>query len=245
MKKGDIYKTNGCGNVEVILVKNSKDVTVKFLDTGTVITNISGNIRKGAIKDPMKPSFYGVGYTGIGNHGGSLSRGKSIARVFWENMIRRCYSDLYQLTQPTYIGCSVDKDWHNFQNFAEWFEGNFNYDSEDQHLDKDLLKEGNKVYSRENCIFVPKWLNSFLLARGNSRGKYPVGVSEHKPSGMLTAYCTKDGKKVHLGYHSTPERAHDAWLKFKLNLALERKPEMDEIDKRIYPSVVNIINHTK
>lgn len=246
MKKGDIYKTNGYGDVEVILVKNSRSVVVKFIDTGTVITNISGNIRKGAIKDPMRPSVYGVGYIGVGQCKKFSSFGKkSSARIFWENMMKRCYSDLYQLNQPTYIGCSVDEEWHNFQNFAKWFEDNFNYESGDQNLDKDLLIYENKVYSKSTCIFVPKWLNSFLLDRGRSRGEYPIGVSIHKKSGLFMAYCNANGKKIHLGYHSTPERAHDAWLKFKLNLALERKEDMDMIDERIYPNVIRIIKDTK
>ena len=49
----------------------------------------------------------------------------------------------------------------------------------------------------------------------------------------------------HLGYFDTPEAAHAAWLKRKLELALELKPKMDEIDLRIYPRVIEIINNSK
>lgn len=37
---------------------------------------------------------------------------------------------------------------------------------------------------------------------------------------------------------------HTAWLNRKLEIALELKPEMDEIDLRIYPNVIGIIKST-
>ena len=159
-------------------------------------------------------------------------------------MIKRCYSTKYQLNQPTYKGCTVHPDWHNFQSFAKWFDDNYDYKSKDQNLDKDLLESGNRVYSKDNCIIVPKWLNSFTLSKQASRGEFPVGVCMNKKTGRFASYCTKEGRKVHLGYFSTPEQAHNEWLKFKLKLAMDYKIKMDDIDKRIYPNVVNIIKTT-
>ena len=40
---------------------------------------------------------------------------------------------------------------------------------------------------------------------------------------------------------TTPEAARDAWLKCKLELADQLKPDMDAIDPRIYNNVVAII----
>ena len=52
-------------------------------------------------------------------------------------------------------------------------------------------------------------------------------------------------KVEHLGLFKTPEAAHLAWKARKLELALELKPKMDEIDLRIYPRIVEIINNAK
>jgi hypothetical protein len=55
--------------------------------------------------------------------------------------------------------------------------------------------------------------------------------------------CSKgNGKQESLGLYATPTEAHYAWKKYKLALAKERKNAMDEIDIRIYPNVVTIIN---
>ena len=59
-------------------------------------------------------------------------------------------------------------------------------------------------------------------------------------------WCVKpNGRSQHLGYFDTPEAAHLAWRNRKLELALELKPKMDEIDTRIHPRVVEIIRNAK
>ena len=69
----------------------------------------------------------------------------------WESMLKRCYSAKYQERQPTYKGCTVSDDWLTFSNFRAWM---IAQDWEGKHLDKDLLFEGNKIYSTETCVFV-------------------------------------------------------------------------------------------
>ena len=50
-------------------------------------------------------------------------------------------------------------------------------DWEGLQLDKDLLVNGSKVYSRETCVFVSNQVNIFLTERGNDRGEWPIGVN--------------------------------------------------------------------
>lgn len=69
----------------------------------------------------------------------------------WKDMIKRCYSTKCQEKFPTYKGCSVSADWHTFSNFKAWME---KQNWEGKQLDKDILIEGNKVYSPETCVFV-------------------------------------------------------------------------------------------
>ena len=73
-------------------------------------------------------------------------------------MIRRCYADLENCS--SYKDVIVCKEWHNFQNFAKWYEDNYyQFRDEIMQVDKDILKHGNKEYSpdifiSELCKFI-------------------------------------------------------------------------------------------
>lgn len=52
-------------------------------------------------------------------------------------------------------------------------------------LDKDLLgtTQGKNYYSRETCLFIPKYINTMLEARNASRGDLPLGVARGREPG--------------------------------------------------------------
>lgn len=140
----------------------------------------------------------------------------------WKGMIKRCYNKVDLNKQPTYSGCTVCDEWLTFSNFKAWME---TQDWNNCHLDKDILSPGNKIYSPDFCVFVTPDVNTFLNSCQSSRGRWPVGVSYHKPSGKFLAYCQSAGRdnntnrNKYLGSYSTPWEAHAAWLKEKQNQA--------------------------
>jgi len=138
----------------------------------------------------------------------------------WKSVLERCYSEKYQKRHPTYKGCSVSEEWHTFSNFRAWME---KQDFEGKHLDKDLLFEGNKVYSAETCVFVAGVVNTFTNDRAAARGEWQIGLYWHKPSEKFLAQCSNPftNKKEHLGYFTYEQQAHEAWRKRKLELAHE------------------------
>lgn len=138
----------------------------------------------------------------------------------WKDMIQRCYSAKRQERYPAYIGCTVSEEWLTFSNFKAWME---KQDWEGKQIDKDLLFEGNKVYSSETCVFVTGLVNSFTLDNGASRGKWLIGVVWHKPTGKFLSSCKNPFTKKleHLGLFTSEQQAHQAWLKRKLELAHE------------------------
>lgn len=158
----------------------------------------------------------------------------------WSNMLKRAYNRKYQVTHPTYSDVTVCKDWHSFRAFRNWWLNSYR---EDWQCDKDLLSPGNREYSHNSCIYVPRWLNSFLNGHGASRGELPIGVSFCNQTGRYRSHCNNPitGKEHSLGRFATPEAANVAWRRYKLSLADKLKPEMDAIDKRIYQNVVKII----
>jgi hypothetical protein len=136
----------------------------------------------------------------------------------WMNMLARCYNPKYQAKQPTYIGCTVAEDWLTFSSFKAWME---KQDWEGKHLDKDLLEDGNKVYSPENCIFVSRAINNLLTDSAGKRGVYPQGVSISKCSGKYAAQCKVNGRVKHLGYFNTIAEAETTYLTFKAGVLID------------------------
>ena len=138
----------------------------------------------------------------------------------WTNMINRCYSVKFQERWPTYVGCTVSDEWKTFSNFRSWM---MTQDWQDKHLDKDILFEGNKVYSPETCVFVSGSVNNFTNDRDAARGEWLIGVYWHKRVNKFTSYCSNPftKKQEYLGLFTSELEAHEAWLTRKLELAYE------------------------
>ena len=153
----------------------------------------------------------------------------------WKGMLGRCYSTKYQDTRPTYKGCSVSEEWLTFSNFRAWME---KQDWEGMQLDKDLLFEGNKVYSAETCVFITREVNSFTTDCGASRGEWSIGVCWDKVAGKFRSSCRNPltKKQETLGYFICEEEAHQAWLKRKLELAHEL--EAIQTDERVAKALI-------
>lgn len=138
--------------------------------------------------------------------------------IVWQHMLRRCYCPNYLAKKPTYIGCSVAPEWLTFSNFRDWmlrqpWQGN--------HLDKDLLFPGNRVYSPEACVFVSRMTNSVLIDRGNDRGEYPLGVHLNKKLNLFVGQVSTFGTNTYLGCFSNRMDAHAAWQREKAKIIRE------------------------
>lgn len=148
----------------------------------------------------------------------------------WKEMLRRCYSEKSLKDHPTYEGCTVCDEWLYFSNFRKWM---VDQDWEGKQLDKDLLFEGNKIYSPDTCVFVPRNVNLFVITRAKLRGKYMIGAYYDKKRKRFESRCsnpfTKKNEK--LGRYKTELEAHQAWLKRKQELCIELCKTID--DQRI------------
>ena len=151
-------------------------------------------------------------------------------------MIRRCYSEYYKKHGPTYKVCSVCEEWRYLSNFKKWFDKNY---KEGCHLDKDILVQGNKVYSPDTCCFVPQYVNSLLTDHRGARGKYKIGVT--KASKGYTACVSRCGKEQYLGTFNTEDEAFTAYVKAKKEVIMETAQKaINEglIDERIYNALL-------
>lgn len=160
--------------------------------------------------------------------------GKKVACRFyltWKNMLRRCYNEKYRHQQPTYLNCYVDEEWRYFSNFKNWMK---QQNWEGKHLDKDLLYEGNKVYSPDTCVFVHRTVNSFVIDSGAARGDCPIGVNLRKTNKYVSR-CNNPltGKREHLGEFTCPIEAHLAWKRRKHELAIQLANSNYVTDQRV------------
>ena len=98
-------------------------------------------------------------------------------------------------------------EWLRFSNFKRWFDKNY---EEGYYLDKDILVNGNKVYSPETCCFVPHEINELIETRKNKTNKFYQCVEISK-NGKFRARIKRYGRREYLGTFNTPEEAFEAY----------------------------------
>lgn len=202
---GKVVDTNKYGKAVALELVGAKYVKVEFKDTkGKVHLFQRGHFDRGSIRNPYKPTIYGVGYIGEGSYSKDSSVEMKLIYRVWYDMIMRCYCKDLIVKRPTYKDCSVCSEWHNFQNFADWY---FNHEfyGFGYELDKDLLVKGNKTYSPETCCLIPAILNVVLQENIAKKSPLPQGVHKHSGSGYITRLTTQDYGNIYKRFSSIEE----------------------------------------
>lgn len=209
-------KLNNFGS-EIVIVKyvNDRNADIFFPQYNYLIKNTPyDRFRNGTVRCPYEPRVHGVGYLGEGQYKASINRRNTKIYEMWENMLKRCYAINRGKRSVTYYDCSVNEEWHNFQNFAQWYEDNY-YEIEGQKmcLDKDIKYKGNRVYSAKNCLIVPERINILFKTNRSQRGSEPIGVHYHR--GEYVARCNTLNGRIQIGTYSNPKTAFQSYKKFK------------------------------
>jgi hypothetical protein len=176
----------------------------------------------------MRKLVFGVGVNDANYHVVTVTNGIKFTCPYysrWASMLYRCYSEKYLVKKPSYRGCSVCDEWLTFSNFKLWMS---KQDWHKKHLDKDLLIQGNKIYSGKSCLFVSPEINTLLVSCNSKRGEYPQGVHFNKTAKRYTSCCMVNGKQKHIGNYGTPEEASDSYIEFKTNLIKSVAEKQDE-----------------
>lgn len=102
-------------------------------------------------------------YHGINDmpHGWTSNELNKRVYDLWFRIHRRCYdeSQYSRNKGASYKNCEVCERWHFLSNFVQDIKKLKGYEdwveNEGMSIDKDMLSEGEKIYSPESCCFVP------------------------------------------------------------------------------------------
>ena len=243
--------------MKIVEYNNRNDIIVQFEDEHKYWLHTSyKNFKNGQCKNPFYPSVYGHGYLGIDKNGNvpkmsEFKDGKTVNTWEydrWKSMLRRCFDNKLKEREPTYKNVTCCDRWLCFANFLEDFEilkQEYNWNKDEKlALDKDILNKSNKMYSLENCVLVPDWINLLFIKSDAKRGSYPIGVSYNKRAKKYQAFCSINGKQIGLGYYNTIEQAFSA---YKIAKEQEIKRVANECvskgfiskDSRLYKAMIN------
>ena len=238
-RTGEKNYNNFGSKMIIVEYRGALDIDVYFPEYDWTSRGIQYvNFKNGEIKCPYERRYFGIGYLGEGKYKTRENGKMTKCYNAWENMLRRCYSEKYHEKYPTYKECEVCEGWYNFQNFAKWYYDNYyEVEGERMHLDKDILVKGNKIYSPENCIFVPHNINVLFTKSDKSRGEYPIGVCYHKRDKVYEANChlinpkTGKSKNEYLGRYDTELEAFEVYKYYKE----KNIKQVDDYYKKLIP----------
>ena len=242
---GETKIMNNGMKATIIHYEKATNIDIKFED-GTIVKNKRySSFKTGNILNPNLISLCDIGYIGQGKYHTTKDNKLTKEYQVWSDMIKRCCSNKFIKKYPSYKDCTVCEEWHNFQNFAEWYNENYyEADNENMCLDKDILVKGNKVYSPETCIFVPQFINNLFPKCDSARGKHLIGVTTKQDSNKYFANCSINNKlkkkRIYLGAFETELEAFETYKQFKENYIKQIADEYkDKIPKKLYNAMYN------
>lgn len=233
-------KLNTQGSLmKIISFQKYNNITVEFQDEYKSRINCTyKNFSLGEVRNPYFPSKFNIGYMGIGKYDSTYMINDKI-NIYskWDSMMKRCYSAYGKddIKKKTYYGkVKVCDEWLNFQNFAKWYEDNYYDIGEELEIDKDILIKGNKIYSPNTCLLVPKKINMLFIRLYKEDRKNVIGV--HKKYKHFEAVCNNKC----LGCTKTKEEAFFLYKNYKENKIKETANEYKNyIPFKVYEALMN------
>ena len=237
--EGKVFKTNNYGNVEVIEYLDSYNITVKFLNTGSVKTTTSSALKTGILKDSEVHDTHKHGIMDIPK---SVGRGDKCDPLYrtWNGMMQRCYNPKHKESNTTYEDCVSSETFRYFSKFKSWYYSQIGCDQVGWNLDKDILVKGNKVYSEATCCIVPVEINCAVTNNKKVRGELPQGVIWNSTKTRYRARIQRKDKWESLGTYDTPEEAFYVYKPIKeAYIQCLANKWRDKIDPRVYEALMN------
>ena len=238
---GNVYSSSNYGDYVVEEYLGDDRVLIKFINTGSVRTTYTSQIRGGGVMDfcaekVVKSKTNNIIHK-VGNRGDDKSLIEENLKTYqvWCSMLQRCYSPRSEYMKRNYKDCEVSDYFKIFPQFLEWWKMKSEGISVDLQLDKDILIKGNRLYSETTCTLVPRDVNMLLIKRDKARGKYPIGVTYCKKAKRYKAQFSKFNIITHLGFYDDIEGAFLAYKQAKEDYIKEvANKYKDVIEDKVY-----------
>lgn len=235
----------------IVEYRSATDITVEW-ECGNTQSTAYSDFKKGNVRYPLHKGFLGVGYLGFGKYStGKCRKGQvkipSHILKTWRYMLHRVHNSDYlsEGKNREYRDVRICEEWYNLQNFVEWSLKQQGCGSVDDkgvqfQLDKDIVGSG-KLYSPENCVYIPKDVNIFFSKK--RVGKHGRGVKEVRKKGKIQGYSASVsvfGVDTYLGFFNTPEEAQDVHDIAKREVADKIAEKWEgKIDERVIDKLRN------
>ena len=236
---GDMVTNNeGCTG-EIVSI-NGRYLGIVFPENKDVVINVDyTNMSTGGFANPFTRSVFGEGYFGVGSYIAKLNGVHTSEYEDWHSMIRRCYDNNF-IHHPTYQDVEVYEPWKCYQTFAEWATKQIGFNKKGWHLDKDLLVKGNRIYSPDTCVYVPREINGFIKRKRMNDLPLGVDITYSHSGKLLYRSQGKEDNNVFLGAYDTVEEAFLAYKTHKEKMAKELANKWrSEIDSKAYNALIN------
>lgn len=220
-REGQILHSDKFGDAEIIeIIKKPRSpkkdgtpqlrtyVKVRFLDTGYITECEPHNFKVNKARDYLLPNLFDVGILGYVEDLPGRLRDMKEYRL-WEGIIHRCYGIKdYSIRDASYKHAILEDRWIRFDYFLEDLPYIKNYDMWKSfykdypkiknifEFDKDTIVDGNKIYSRDTCMFIPKFINAGYTTHASAEVKqelltklegmdYDTIIKEARSRGLL------------------------------------------------------------
>lgn len=192
------------------------------------------------VKSIESKKLFGVGFYNDENGNHKIDSSLSSYNT-WHGMLMRCYCKTFNSTRETYQDCTVCDEWHNLFIFDGWYTKNYYaIPGERMELDKDIIHKGNKVYSPENCVFVPQRINKLIVNAKRIRGEFPIGVYFDKQKQRFIANMNYEGKNLKIKHCRLPIEVFCWYKLYKEDYIKQVADEYrDLIPKCLYEALYN------
>lgn len=234
--------TEKYGSFEVLSYEGGGRYKLLFPFTGFTTNVLTKHIKTHAVKDPLYPIVLGVGCVGVGAYKcAGESRSNTPEYEVWRGILRRCH-DKNSTSYARYgmRGVTIQSNWYNFQNFAEWYTRQPAYFKR-WHLDKDLVDYNTLEYNTVNCTLVPPAINSLFTGGFKTIVPFIKGKGKWVVQIQIGEKCFNGNKRQsYFGDYSDQQEALDAYFKHKIahvkDVASRYK---DDLDERVFANLNN------
>ena len=230
--EGMILKSKNFGEFKIVNYISSTYVEIEFILSKFKHHGTLRNVLKGEVKDFTQPTICGVGM---------VDKQTVDNRVYkvWVSMLERCYSRKYKSIYPTYEYCVASEYFKYYSNFEQWCYKQVGFGNKGWHLDKDLLVKGNKIYSEDTCVFLPKEINLIFGNKTKIR-MYKTGVGFDKRCGKYSVRIHTHKGRLCFGGYTTESEAYDKYVEEKeCHIEFVADQFKDLIDSRAYDALIN------